>query len=271
MNRGASGRCLFPSPDDVALFLKLLAVLSERPLLEIHAYCVMGNHYHLLVRTSESDLDRAMDHLEGLYTRRFHRRHGTQGVLLRGRYRAIAVLPHRHLVNVSRYIHRNPVEAGLAARPEDWPHSSFRAYLNPAGAPSWLRTAAILGRFGSIGARENYRRFVDGGIDLGTVPLSTIARAVSEEFGVPETGLKPSARGQKRTLALARGALVHSARRLGHRLREISGWIGYKSYEGATRAAIRFQEAAQSDSALARRLDSVMERLEKLAGRGLPW
>ncbi len=309
MNHGVSGRCVFPSPRDIAEFVRLLDEMSREFLVEIHAYCVLGSHYHLLLRATKGDVVRAMRHLDGTYAHRFHGRHDTDGPLFRGPHRALLVRANRHLLEVSRYIHLNPVEAGLVSRAEEWPHSSFRAYLDPAAAPRWLRTAVILGAFGSIGARRSYRRFVHAGIDPGTrdfygrtrlrpvlagddfreevlcrassapqgasreffdhrlpggpVTLSAMARAVSEEFGAPGGGLRLSPRGRTTAGALARGALVHAARRLaGYRLGEIAAWLGYSSRAGALRAAIRFQEAAESDPALAEQLASVVKRLE---------
>ncbi len=163
MNRGAAGCRAFPSPEDAAEFLGLVGEICRTCPVEVHAYCVMGNHYHLLIRALGLDLERVMESLEGAYAIRHARRHGASGPSLGGKGLTLPVHRSRHLLVVSRYIHRNPVEAGLVTRPEDWPHSSFRAYLNPAFAPSWLRTAAILGAFGSIGARQRYRSFVEEG------------------------------------------------------------------------------------------------------------
>jgi REP element-mobilizing transposase RayT len=306
MNRGASRQRFVLSPEDVAGFLRLVGDLPRRFQAEVHAYCVLSNHYHLLLRTSGANLADAMRHLDGVYTQHFHRRHGTDGALFRGRYRAIVIQAERHLAHVSRYIHLNPVEAGLAGRPEDWPHSSFRGYLDPAAAAPWLHTTSILSLFGSIGGRQRYRRFVEEGLDRGTrdfygrsrlrpvlgdesfreevrrrvgdlprevarelpelrrlevrAPLATIARTVEEEFGVAPRGEAPRpVRGQG---ALARGALVHAARIVaGYRLREIAAWLGYRSYAGAAKAAVRFQEAAAADPRLAARLGAVVARL----------
>jgi REP element-mobilizing transposase RayT len=168
MNRGASKRAVFLDTADRKHFLYLLAELQERFRVEIHAYCLMGNHYHLLVRTIEANLGRAMRHLDGVFTQRFHRKHGGDGALFRGRYRAILVQADRHLIHVSRYIHLNPVEGGLTPKPEQWKFSSYRAYLDPAWALPWISTGTILGWFGSIGARVRYRDFVEQGLDPGT-------------------------------------------------------------------------------------------------------
>lgn len=245
MNRGAPARSPFPTRDDVAEFLGRVARLCERSLVEVHGYCVMDSHYHLLLRARERGLARLMRHLES-------------GCAFRGPTRVVLIRAKRQLLQVSRYIHLNPVEAGLAARPEDWPHSSFRAYLDPVDAPPWLRTSAILGAFGSIGARHRYRRFVEAGIDLGA-----IARAVAEEFGVAVAGLRPRTRGGDPACRFARGALAHAARCLGaDRPGAIAAWLGYRSPAGVARAERRFRVATAADPALAQRFADLLERLE---------
>ncbi len=292
---------------DVDDFKALLAELDERFRVEVHAYCLMGNHYHVLLRTPDANLSRVMRHLDGAYTQRFHRRRGTDGPLFRGRYHAVLVQADRHLLQVSRYIHLNPVEAGLVTRAEDWPHSSFRGYLDPVRAPRWLRTSAVLGHFGSIGTRQQYRRFVAMGLDPGTrdfygrtrlspvlggddfrervrleatavdpeiareipelrelarTPLATIGKELAEEFGMRPDALRVRPGRATRIEALARGAFVHAARRLGGwRLREIAAWLGYRSYASAAKAAVRFQVLAREDPGLVTRLASVSARL----------
>jgi REP element-mobilizing transposase RayT len=168
MNRGRLPGEVFPTTGDREEFLRLTAEISTRFLVEIHAYCLMSHHYHLLLRAARPNLGPAMRELDRLYTEGFHGRHGGLGELFRGRHHAVAVRADAHRVRVSRYVHLNPVEAGLVARPEDWPFSSYAAYLDPAREPSWLTTATILGWFGSIGARRHYRRFVEEGLDPRT-------------------------------------------------------------------------------------------------------
>lgn len=168
MNRGAARATVFRDPDDAQDFLRLLGDLGERFAVEVHAYCVMGNHYHALLRTPEPNLSHAMRHLDGVLTQRMHRRRETDGSIFRGRFRSVLVQADRHLLHVTRYIHLNPVEAGLARRPEDWPWSSYRGYLNPPEGPRWLVTRFVLAQFGSIGAHLKYREFVQAGLDPGT-------------------------------------------------------------------------------------------------------
>jgi putative transposase len=113
MNRGAGRRLIYRSSRHRDTFLRLLAEVTELFAVEIHAYCMMGNHYHLLTRTPRANLGRAMRHLNGVYTQRFNLTCGTDGPLFRGRYRSVLVAADTHLLQVSRYIHRNPGVPGL--------------------------------------------------------------------------------------------------------------------------------------------------------------
>jgi REP element-mobilizing transposase RayT len=167
-NRGLERRAIFPTVADGTRFLDLIAQVSARFALEVHAFCLMSNHYHLLVRTPLGNLSEAMRHLDGVYTQRFNRSHGRDGPLFRGRFACVLVQADRHLVCAARYIHLNPVEAGLVDRPEDWPRSSYRGYLDPRLAPAWLHTRVVLGWFGPTGGRERHRAFVEQGVDGST-------------------------------------------------------------------------------------------------------
>ena len=112
MNRGASGRAIFQSDRDRHAFLALFGDIAATFGVEVHAYCLMGNHYHLLLRTPRGNLSRALRHLNGVYTQRYNRTHGTDGPLFRGRFKAVLVDADTYLAALSRYIHLNPVTAG---------------------------------------------------------------------------------------------------------------------------------------------------------------
>jgi len=136
-------------------------------LLEIHAYCLMGSHYHLLIKTPRGNLGRAMRHIDGVYTQRHNRRKRTDGSLFRGRYKSIVVDASSYLLQVSRYIHRNPIELKkpLVTNLEDYPWSSFSAYLNQEKVPDWLNRDSVYGELGSRTKYSAYRAYVEQGND----------------------------------------------------------------------------------------------------------
>jgi putative transposase len=125
-----------------------LAVLDEatsRFDASVLAYCLMGNHYHLVLCTRSGALSRLMRHLNGVYTQAFNRRHGLVGHLFQGRFKAVLVDSDRYLATLSRYVERNPVAAGLVEEPESWPWSSCRAHLGLEPAPLWLAVDELHG------------------------------------------------------------------------------------------------------------------------------
>lgn len=180
MNRGAGRRKIFRTVGDRALFLRLLGDASAIFGVEVHAYCLLDNHYHLLLHTPLGGLGRAMRHLAGVYTQRFNRRHGTDGPLFRGRYRAILVDRDAYLLRLGRYIHFNPVAAGAAAHPREWRWSSYRAYVGAARPPAWLVCAPTLEMLGGGHRHHRYRDFVADGVDeelaefFGTARLAPV-------------------------------------------------------------------------------------------------
>lgn len=168
MNRGASRCCIFNTDEQREYFLSLLADVHSRFGAEIHAYCLMGNHYHLLIRTPEGNLQRIMRHINGVYTQFFNRSEGRDGPLFRGRYKAILVDAAAYWVELSRYIHRNPLDAGLVEALEDYSWSSYPAYVGLTGSPDWLFTSEVLAGIGQRDQRKRYAIFMrgDGGDEL---------------------------------------------------------------------------------------------------------
>ena len=109
MNRGSNRQLIFTRDEHRLIFLQLLEEIVVKYKLEIHAFCLMGNHYHLLVNTPFANLSRVMRHLNGVYTQKFNLLEQRDGPLFRGRYKAILVENEDYLLQVSRYIHLNPV------------------------------------------------------------------------------------------------------------------------------------------------------------------
>ena len=113
MNRGRRGEMIFEGKEDYWSFVDLLQELSDVFNVNVAAYCLMSKHYHLLVQTPDANLSRSMRHLNGVYTQRYNRRHGYDGQLFRGRYKSIVVESDSYALELVRYIHRNPLEAGI--------------------------------------------------------------------------------------------------------------------------------------------------------------
>lgn len=149
------------------IFLDALARVAERYGWHVNAYCLMGNHYHLLAETPQSNLSRGMRWLNGVYTQRVNRRHGRVGHVFQGRFKAILVERGSYLLELSRYIVLNPVRSGMTAAPGDWRWSSFRATVGEEAAPHWLNVQSVLDQFGDgeTPARDRYRNFVAAGLD----------------------------------------------------------------------------------------------------------
>jgi len=164
-SRGDRQEDIFESNEDRSRFLNLLGDVCERYNWTIHAYCLMDNHYHLLVETPDGNLAKGMRQLNGVYTQKFNRAHGRVGHVLQGRYQAILVQKESYLLELARYVVLNPVRAGMVRSAKDWPWSSYRATAGQGKRFPWLQTEFILSVFSSrIGqAIEAYRAFVAEG------------------------------------------------------------------------------------------------------------
>ncbi len=163
MNRGRGRQMVFHGDEYCEAFLKTLSEVHERFGVQIHAYCLMGNHYHLLVKTPEGNLQRAMRHVSGVYTQRYNQLKKTDGSLFRGRYKAILVDADEYLLHLSRYIHRNPVEAHLVEDLADYEWSSYPQYIGDRSSPEpWLYTNEVYGQLNIKRMFEKkYRLFVE--------------------------------------------------------------------------------------------------------------
>lgn len=166
MNRGRSRQNVFHGARYYEAFLAILSESHQRFGLEVLCYCLMDNHYHLLVKTREANLGRAMRHINGVYTQRHNRMKKTDGPLFRGRYKAICVEEDSYQLQLSRYIHRNPIEAGMVKRLEDHPWSSYGYFIRRQPPPDWLFPQAIFDQLNvKTRIREKYRAYVEQGID----------------------------------------------------------------------------------------------------------
>lgn len=167
MNRGSGRQIVFHEERYYQAFLKTLNEAADRFEAVIHAYCLMGNHYHLLVETPRGNLDRIMRHINGIYTQRYNRLRKTDGPLFRGRYKAILVEEDAYLLQLSRYIHRNPIEikgadSGVLST---YPWSSYLAYINKAPAEPWLEREKTYQMLGQRRRYAGYKAYVELGVD----------------------------------------------------------------------------------------------------------
>jgi putative transposase len=164
-SRGNAQQDIFLADSDRELFLEILGDTVKRFGWICHAYCLMTNHYHLLVETPEPNLSRGMRQLNGVYTQAFNRGHTRTGHVLQGRFKAILVEKETHLLELVRYVALNPVRARAVRSARDWPWSSYRATAGIVEAPDFLTTSWILEEFhrSSRRAIELYREFVRQG------------------------------------------------------------------------------------------------------------
>jgi REP element-mobilizing transposase RayT len=159
LSRGNGGQEIFRSNDDRQLFLDLLGELVERFNIEVHAYVLMGNHYHLLLKTNDANLSRAMQWFGTSYTRKFNLKNRTGGHLFQGRFKSIIVENDTYLLRLSCYIHRNPVRAGIVERLADYQWSSYRFYAYKSKkVPEWLTTKTILNQLSGQDHHKAYRK-----------------------------------------------------------------------------------------------------------------
>ena len=167
MNRGRSRKAIFHNEEYFQAFLETIKEAGSRFGMEVHAYCLMGNHYHLLIKTPLGNLSRCMRHVNGVYTQRYNRLKNTDGPLFRGRFKAVLIESDAYLLQLTRYIHRNPVEvkSPLVDELATYPWSSYPAYLNKTPSPLWLNREFSYQLLGKKNRYQAYRSFVEQGVD----------------------------------------------------------------------------------------------------------
>jgi REP element-mobilizing transposase RayT len=289
-SRGNERKDVFTSQRDREKFLSYVESAVVRYGAVVHAWCLMNNHYHLLLETPSGNLSQIMRHINGAYTTYFNVKRKRAGHLFQGRYKAILVEADAYALELSRYMHLNPVRAGMVAKPEDYPWSSYRSYSGHSATPEWLRTDFILGYVGrnSTDATQQYARYVEDllGRDYDSPLKDTVASTVlgGEEFirAVSErhVGQTRAARNLPAVKALARrpsmDAIIMTIKaELGDRaalVRAVSLY-GCQKYSGAklkdigtrfgisdsavSQASRRMAVKAETDSYLKKMLDRV--------------
>jgi REP element-mobilizing transposase RayT len=160
--RGNDKKTVFKDKQDYKTFLNILHQVNKRYNWICHAYCLMGNHYHLLIETPDGNISIGMRQLNGVYTQAFNKRHKRAGHLFQGRYKAILLQKDSHLLEVCRYVVLNPVMAGLVERPDQWNWSSYSATAGKGKSHPYLTVNWILMQFNSKRgiAEKEYGKFV---------------------------------------------------------------------------------------------------------------
>lgn len=143
MNKGSNHQNIFLTDDQRYYFLYLLKIAVQRYGAEIHAYCLMSNHYHILIKTPRANISEIMQYIDGNYAAIFNIREKRKGPVFISRYKSIIINSKKYLLDLCRYIHRNPVKANLVQAPQDYPWSSCQFYFSSKKCPSWLSTKKI--------------------------------------------------------------------------------------------------------------------------------
>lgn len=291
-SRGNEKKEIFKNLFDRRKFLSYLESAAERYHAVIHAYCLMDNHFHLMLETPEGNLSQIMHHINTSYTAYFNKKHDRTGHLLQGRYKAILVEADTYAAELSRYIHLNPVRAGMTELPEEHPWSSCRFYLEGSG-PAWLTTDFILCYFGerSEAARSEYRKYLHqllgksydnplsyciGSTVLGSEDFlnhvkQNQAKTVETDRELPALRHFKTRPEPERIREIAMSEFAHDrklARSAGifltHRysrakLKEI-GKMFNLSESGVTQASRRFQKVMEADERLKKKIDQILNR-----------
>lgn len=290
--RGNARQAIFIDDNDRSSFIRLLGDVRERFDCETHAYCLMDNHIHLLVRDVPGQLSRALRHLNGVHAQRFNRRHGRVGHVFEGRFANSLLGDDGYLANAFVYVHQNPVAAGLVADPSEYRWSSMRYYAGLDRPPHFLQMGAMLSHYGDRRSLVSASRgMVDAEMEqrlsatrrppvLG--PPEFCRRAVATAKRCPET--EASARRVEHDRARrsmdeiaaavaiefgvevavlsrsaqgsrndARSLATLLARREGWAMSEVAERFGFASGNAASTACGRFEDRLEQDATLMQR------------------
>jgi REP element-mobilizing transposase RayT len=160
LSRGNERRNIFSDNDDRVSFLETLGKMSDRFEVEVYAYVLMDNHYHLLLKTNKPNISKSMQWFGTTYTRQYNIKHKRNGHLFQGRFKNFLIENDEYLMLLSCYIHRNPLRAGIVKRLADYPWSSYPIYAYGKKSPEWLLTKPILSLLDTKDKHMAYRKMV---------------------------------------------------------------------------------------------------------------
>lgn len=295
LNRGLERRAIFREEKDYQHFLSRLLEAYRKYGMVCHTFCLMPNHYHLLVETPQGNLSLAMRHVDGFYTQHFNRRHRRVGPLFQGRYKAVLIEKESYALELSRYIHLNPVKASLAQDPQDYPHSSYRYFYTKGSPPLYLNTQWLLPQFSVLPqeARKRFHAFtLQGmGVDFDPQKFARAGCLLGREAFCEEVRRRflqdkddegiPALRRVRQTVPLGRyeeiirqltadsmegrRLLIYALRHTTPlTLRQISEKVGNISYHVVSKTASRLEERRKSDQSWDRLLTQLEERVSKI-------
>jgi REP element-mobilizing transposase RayT len=256
MNRAVARQETFRGDPDRVEFGHLLEVGYERFGVEVHAYCLMPNHYHLLLHCPLAGLSQFMHQLGSVYTRHVNDRLGRDGPLFRGRFHSIPITGDRQLLATVRYIHRNALDLAGVTSAADYRRSSHRAYLGHRRSAPWLRTDVILAHFADTGA---FSDFVETGVAAGSQWDSAIElRALTSVVELVLDEVHGSSEGARH--GIARTVMLVIADRLdGPAADTLLASMGFANADAQLAAIRRARRRAASDPTLTGVADRVVE------------
>lgn len=271
-NRGTAQTMLFRADSNRRMFLSLLGELEDRFAVEMHAYVLMGNHYHLIVRSIEGRLSEAMHYLDGGYARWFNAVHKRQGAFFQGRFDARHIEDPAGLERAGVYLHLNPLRAALVSQPGDHRWSSLGSYLRGRAPMPWLHLELLLaGRTGQAYAEAvaaplevvNGLELDDGDdghawwADIAEVNLSyqESDQAVARAFTVSIDELYIVVRGKSNPARMA--GIVHAAQHTGQPVRAVAQRYGLRNAHGVHTARSRLRQLIARNPAAAAKVRSL--------------
>jgi putative transposase len=263
--RGNARQKIFLKDKDYRDFLDVFRDVIERTRWLAHAYCLMGNHYHLLIETPQANLSQGMRQLNGVYTQRFNRRNNRVGHIFQGRYKAYLVEKGPYYLELCRYIVLNPVRAGMVRTPEDWPWSSYSGTAGIVSFAGFMHAGPLLEQFSSDRqrAQDLYKQFVRegmgkesplkearGGTLLGSENFIRKWREAFKERGKSEISRQEryAARPSLEEIfaGLERDAgIAEAVSRWGYRLKEVGDYLELH-YSRVSRIASKLREQAKN-------------------------